>query len=191
MTKEQAKQNLIGFGIAEPTDEQITNYLNQIGAETKKEKDRADGYKVKADQADEYKRKLEEAEAKDLDEAEKSARALQAANDRIAELEKNQMIADRKSAAVEKFKVTAEQASRIVKEDGTFDFDVLGQIIAEKETAAAAAKEQELLKDTPNPGGGAGGGQGDQKTDDVKNAESITFGSVAAEKSAQDFYVLK
>lgn len=191
MTREQAKQNLIGFGITEPTDEQITNYLNQIGAETKKEKERADGYKAKADQYDETKRQLDEIQSQGLSEAEKAAKDLQAANDRIAELEKNQMIADRKSAAVEKFKVTAEQASRIVKEDGTFDFDVLGQIIAEKETAAAAAKEQELLKDTPNPGGGAGGGQGDQKTDDVKNAESITFGSVAAEKSAQDFYVLK
>lgn len=191
MTREQAKQNLIGFGIAEPTDEQITNYLNQIGAETKKEKERADGYKVKADQYDETKRQLDEIQSQGLSEAEKAAKDLQAANNRIAELEKNQMIAERKSAAVEKFKVTAEQASRIVKEDGTFDFDVLGQIIAEKETAAAAAKEQELLKDTPNPGGGAGGGQGDQKTDDVKNAESITFGSVAAEKSAQDFYVLK
>ena len=40
MTREQAKQNLIGFGIAEPTDEQITNYLNQIGAETKSYKDK-------------------------------------------------------------------------------------------------------------------------------------------------------
>ena len=40
MTREQAKQNLIGIGIAEPTDEQITNYLNQIGAETKSYKDK-------------------------------------------------------------------------------------------------------------------------------------------------------
>lgn len=191
MTREQAKQNLIGFGIAEPTEEQITNYLNQIGAETKKEKDRADGYKAKADQSDEYKRQLDELQSQGLSDAEKAAKDLQAAKDRIAELEKNQMLADRKSAAVEKFKVTAEQAGKIVKDDGTFDFDVLGQIIADKETAAAAAKEKELLDGTPNPGGGAGGGQGDQKTDDVKNAETIVFGSAAAEKSAQDFYVLK
>lgn len=156
MTREQAKQNLIGFGIAEPTEEQITNYLNQIGAETKKEKDRADGYKAKAEQSDEYKRQLDELQSQGLSDAEKAARDLQAANDRIAELEKNQMLADRKSAAVEKFKVTAEQAGKIVKDDGTFDFDVLGQIIAEKETAAAAAKEKELLDGTPNPGGGKG-----------------------------------
>jgi len=191
MTREQAKQNLIGFGITEPTDEQITNYLNQIGAETKKEKDRADGYKAKAEQSDEYKRQLDELQSQGLSDAEKAARDLQAANDRIAELEKNQMLADRKSAAIEKFKVTAEQAGKIVKDDGTFDFDVLGQIITEKETAAAAAKEKELLDGTPNPGGGRGGDPGDKKTDDVKNAETIVFGSVAAEKTAQDFYLLK
>ena len=30
MTREQAKQNLIAIGVAEPTDEQVSNYLNQV-----------------------------------------------------------------------------------------------------------------------------------------------------------------
>lgn len=167
MTREQAKQNLIGFGIAEPTDEQITNYLNQIGAETKKEKDRADSYKAKADQADDYKQQLEDLQSQGMTEAQKAAKDLETANDRIAELERAQRLSTQKNSAMEKFKVTAEQASQIVKEDGTFDFDVLGQIIAEKETAAAAAKEQELLKGTPNPGGGKGGAE------DLSSAEQI------------------
>ena len=42
MTREQAKQNLIAIGVAEPTDEQVSNYLNQVNGETKKEKDKAD-----------------------------------------------------------------------------------------------------------------------------------------------------
>lgn len=167
MTREQAKQNLIGFGIAEPTDEQITNYLNQVGAETKKEKDRADGYKAKADQADDYKRQLEDLQSQGLTEAEKSAKALEAANNRIAELEKSQRLSAQKNSAMEKFKVTAEQANKIVKDDGTFDFDVLGQIIADKETAAVAAKEQELLDNTPNGRGGKG------DTEKLSSAEQI------------------
>ena len=191
MTREQAKQNLIGFGIAEPTDEQITNYLNQVGAETKRERERADGLKAKADQADDYKKQLEDLQNQGLSDAEKAAKELKDAQDRIVALEKEQRLAAQKNAAMEKFKVTAEQASQIVKDDGSFDFDVLGKIIADKETAAAAAKEKELLNGTPNPGGGRGGDQKDNKTDDVKNAETITFGSAAAEKSAQDFYVLK
>ena len=43
MTREQAKQKLISFGVAEPTDEQISDLLNSINAETKKEKDRVGG----------------------------------------------------------------------------------------------------------------------------------------------------
>lgn len=38
MTREQAKQNLIAIGVAEPTDEQVSNYLNQVNGETKKRK---------------------------------------------------------------------------------------------------------------------------------------------------------
>ena len=167
MTREQAKQNLISFGIAEPTDEQITNYLNQVGAETKKERERADGFKAKADQADDYKKQLEDLQNQGLSEAEKAAKELKDAQDRIAELEKERRLSAQKNAAMEKFKVTAEQASQIVKDDGSFDFDVLGQIIADKETSAAAAKEQELLKGTPNPGGGKGG------SEKLSNAEQI------------------
>ena len=36
MTREQAKQNLISIGVAEPTDEQISSYLNQVNGETQK-----------------------------------------------------------------------------------------------------------------------------------------------------------
>ena len=39
MTREQAKQKLISFGVAEPTDEQISDLLNSVNAETKKEKE--------------------------------------------------------------------------------------------------------------------------------------------------------
>ena len=30
MTREQAKKNLIALGIAEPTEDQVSNYLNQF-----------------------------------------------------------------------------------------------------------------------------------------------------------------
>ena len=74
---------------------------------------------------------------------------------------------------------------------GTKAIDSIAQIISDKETAAATAKEQELLKGTPNPGGGTGGNPGDDKPEDVKNAESISFGNKADEQSMKDYYVLK
>lgn len=184
MTREQAKQNLIGFGIAEPTDEDVTKYLNQIGAETKKEKERADGYKAKAD---ELQTQLDEINNQNLSEVDKANKALETANNRIAELEKTQRIAEQKSNVIAKFKVSAEQADKIVKEDGTLDMDVLGQIISDKETAAATAKEQELAGKATNPGGG-NGGNNDEKSTAEKLVSSI-YGGKKQENDILKHYV--
>lgn len=158
MTREQAKQKLISFGIAEPTDEQITDFLNTIGTETKKEKDRADGYKAKADKADELQTQLDDLNSQNLSDIEKANKELEKANQRIAELEKNDAIKTQRSLAMEKFKVTAEQAKQIVKDDESLDYDILGQIISDKESASATAKEQEIADNATNPGGGSAGG---------------------------------
>lgn len=176
MTREQAKQNLIAIGVAEPTDEQVSNYLNQVNGETKKEKDRADGYKAKADTADGLQKQLDELQAGNLTELEKANKALDTANQQIAELQKNNAIRDLREKAMTDFKVTAEQAKTIVKEDGSFDTAELGKIMSEKETAAAQAKEQEIAKGSTNPGGGTAGGNktgADNKTNAEKIAESL------------------
>lgn len=176
MTREQAKQNLIAIGVAEPTDEQVSNYLNQVNGETKKEKDRADGYKAKADTADDLQKQLDELQAGNLTELEKANKALDTANQQIAELQKNNAIRDLREKAMTDFEVTAEQAKAIVKEDGSFDTAELGKIISEKETAAAQAKEQEIAKGSTNPGGGTAGGNKDgaeNKTNAEKIAESL------------------
>ena len=193
MTREQAKQNLIAIGVAEPTDEQVSNYLNQVNGETKKEKDRADGYKAKADTADDLQKQLDELQAGNLTELEKANKALDTANQKIAELEKAQSIATQRANAASKFNVTAEQAAQIVKDDGSFDYDVLGKIISEKETAAAQAKEQEIANGSTNPGGGtAGGNKDNEKTEAEKAAESIgktLAGTNQAAKSVVDSYL--
>ena len=176
MTREQAKQNLIAIGIAEPTEEQINNYLNQVNGETKKEKDKAAQYKAKADKADELQGKLDELEAGNLTEIEQANKNLEKANNRIAELEKAQAIATQRSNVASKFNVTAEQAAQIVKDDGSFDYDVLGEIISEKETAAAQAKEQEIANNSTNPGGGNAGGNNDEKTSAEKIASKLFSG---------------
>ena len=171
MTREQAKQNLISIGISEPTDDQVSNYLNQLNGETKKEKDKAAEYKAKADKADELQSKIDEIEAGNLTELEKANKALETANNQIAELQKSNAIRDLREKAMTDFKITAEQAKTVVKEDGSFDTTVLGQIISEKETASAQAKEQEIAKGTPNPGGGSN--QDLEKTEAEKIAASL------------------
>lgn len=188
MTREQARQKLISFGVAEPTDEQISDLLNSINAETKKEKDRADGYKAKADKADELQTQLDELNNQNLSDIEKANKALETANNRIAELEKAQTIATQRNSVAEKFKVTSEQAKQIVKDDGSLDYDVLGQIISDKEKAAATAKEQEIAKNATNPGGGSAGGSNEPKTTAEKIAQKM-FGGQKQENNILSHYV--
>lgn len=189
MTRSEAKSKLISYGIAEPTEEQITDLLNSIGAETKKEKDRADGYKAKADKADELQAELDKINEQNLSETEKANKELEKANQRIAELERTDAIRTQRAMAIDKFKITAEQANEVVKDDGSLDYEKLGQIIAEKETASANAKEQELANKAGNPGGGNNGaGSGTEKS----NAEKLVtrfFGGEKKENNILSHYV--
>ena len=173
MTREQAKQNLISIGVAEPTDEQISSYLNQVNGETQKEKDKANQYKAKAEKADELQTQLDEIEAGNLTEVEKVNKDLEAANNLIAKLQKDNAVRDQREAAMTNFKITAEQAKAVVKDDGSLDYTELGKIMSEKETAAAQAKEQEIAKHQDIPGGGNNKGGADNKTNAEKIAESL------------------
>lgn len=151
----------------EATDEQITNLLNQSNKEVLNEKNKIAQYKEKADKANELQAKIDELESNGLSETEKANKALETANARIAELEKAQTLATQRNTAAAKFKVTAEQAAQIVKDDGSFDYDVLGQIISDKETAAAKAKEDEIAKNSTNPSGSNGGGETQTETEKI------------------------
>ena len=191
MTREQAKQNLISIEVAEPTDEQISSYLNQVNGETQKEKDKANQYKAKAEKADELQTQLDEIEAGNLTEVEKVNKDLEAANNLIAKLQKDNAVRDQREAAMTNFKITAEQAKAVVKDDGSLDYTELGKIMSEKEIAAAQAKEQEIANYTTNPGGSSAGSDKEtEKPADVENAEKITFGESSANNETKNHYVL-
>lgn len=181
------REDLIAMGISEENADKI---MSDYGSGIQKANAKADQYKADADKAAELQAELDRINAEKMTDAEKQAADLKRANDRIAELEKAQSLSAQRNSVVEKFKVTSEQAKQIVKDDGSFDYDVLGQIISDKEAAAAQAKEQEIAGKAGNPNGAAGTTNPNEKTDDVKNAESITFGTVAVEQSAKDYYKL-
>ena len=128
------------------TDDQITALLNQNNSEVAREKEKASGYKEKASKADELQKKIDELESGNLSEIEKANKALEEANKQIAVLQKNNAIRDQRESAMTNFKITAEQAKTVVKDDGSLDYSELGKIISEKETASAQAKEQEIAK---------------------------------------------
>lgn len=160
----------------EATEEQITNLLNQSNAELEKEKNKAKAYKADADKAKELQAKIDELETGNLTEIEKANKALEEANKTIADMQKSNAIRDQREQAMSNFKIDAEQAKTVVKDDGTLDYEALGKIITDKETASAQAKEKEIADGGTNPGGGSGSGSGsgEEKTADICQLSPVT-----------------
>ena len=173
----------------EATDDQITRMLNQMNSEVQAERTKAEKYKAEADRVSELEKQIKELSNQNVSGAEKAAKDLEDAQKRIAELEKAQAIMSTKKSAMEKFRINAEQADKVIKEDGSIDFDVLGQIMSDKEAAAATAKEQEIAKNQGNPGGSSDEDGKDEKPEDLANIETISFGGVSKEATAaRDYY---
>lgn len=190
MTREQAKTFLSSLGIETPTDEQITSYLNSVNSETKKEKDRADKLKLDADKAAQLQKQIDDLNNQNLSEVEKANKATEDAIAQMNALQKKLDRIEQLKALADKG-ITGEQAEKLISEDGKLDYEVLGQIISDRENAAKAAKEQEIANNQGNPGGGSNGGEGkpDEKPDDVKNAESLNFGVAPTDaQKVMDFY---
>lgn len=188
MTRAEAKQKLISFGISEPTDEQVTDFLNTIGAETKKEKDRADGLKAKADKADELQTQLDDLNSQNLSDIEKANAERDKALNSVAVLEKTIKSMQLKTGLAEQG-IVGEQADKLIESlnGGSFDTALLGQIISEKNKTAIADYEKKNLHDTPNPDGGTGGGT-DEKSTAEKIAEKM-FGGKKQENNIISHYV--
>ena len=184
MNRTQAMENLKSFGIEEPTDEQVTNYLNQVHGESNKEKQRAEAYKAQADKANELEKKLDELNSSNLSDIEKANKdrddalgQIDALNKKIADMELKAQLAEKG--------IVGEDAENLIK-DGKLDIETLGKIISEREIASASAKEKELLMNTPNPKGN-GGKPEDAKPIDVENAEKLSFG-VGMDTANKDYY---
>ena len=186
MTREDVKKLF-----PDATDEQITALLNQSNSEIAREKNKAEKYKERAEEADNYKSQLDEIQKANMTDIEKANterdKALNDVNDLKAQLKTMEM----RSKFAEKG-IVGEDADKLLASmnDGNFDFEVLGKIISDRESAAAIAKEKEIAGSAGNPNGGSGSGSGEnEKPEDVKNAESITFGTVAQNAQAtRDLY---
>ena len=183
MTREQAKQNLIGFGIAEPTDEQITNYLNQIGAETKSYKDKLASVGGKDDRIAELEKELEKLNKQNMTELELERAEKDKALSSVANLEKQieQMITKTELA---KLGITGEVADTLVSGNGKLDFATLGQIISDREKNAISEYEKKALENTPNPSGNKGKDE-PQKTEAERIAESLGKSASATGKDSE------
>lgn len=192
MTREEAKQNLIALGIAEPSDEQVTNYLNQFHNQPKPNPTPDPAPTPTQAPTPQPNPNPEPTPTPG------SGEDIEALRNQIAELQRENVQKDIRAYAAEKG-LTGEQAEKVLAgfkddlESAKAAIDSMSEIISARETSAAQAKEKEILDKSTNPGGGScgSGGGKDDKPEDVKNAEQISFGNKAANQSEKDYYVMK
>ena len=195
MTREQAKQVLIGMGIEEPSDEQVSKYLDSVTGEVKKEKDKNASLQEKANKAADLEKELEELKQQNMTDAEKAELERQkekATNEkRICDLESALATSQREALTGKITSIFANAGmqgdayagaikafSNMNKEDALKEAQTFVDGISEvnKTTldTAKAAWEKEALENTPNPGGGAGNSNETKKSDASEYAKAYS-----------------
>lgn len=187
MTREDVKKLF-----PDATDEQITALLNQNNSEVVREKTKAERYKEEASKVSELEKQLDEINKANMTDIEKANAERDTALNSVKDLESKLRMMEMRSKFAEKG-IVGEDADKLLSSmaGGNFDFEVLGKIISDRESAAAIAKEKEIAGNAGNPNGGngSGDGSGGSKPADVENAESISFGTVSQNAQAtRDLY---
>ena len=193
VSREDAKKQLIAIGVAEPTDQQITDYLNNVNAEAVKEKAKADKYKTDAEKAAELQRKLDELEQNGLSDLEKERKAKEALEARVAELQANSFKSEAKAILkeinLEDADIEALLPGMVAGLDKLEDVQSRANayVATVNKVRETAIKEhaKEALDNTGTPGGSSGG---DEKAEDVKFAEEIAGAFGAGSKEAEDAF---
>jgi hypothetical protein len=188
MTREQAKQVLIGMGIEEPSDEQVSKYLDSVTGEVKKEKDKNASLQEKANKAADLEKELEELKQQNMTDAEKQE------DERRKEKEAvDKELADLKAALAESNKkaltseitsafanagLSTEAYASAIKAFASMPVDKTEDVMKEVQSFvngiseanktsladAKAAWEKEVLEKTPNPGGGKSSEKKEEKS---------------------------
>lgn len=153
MTRDEAKQFLIDNGVAEPTDEAVTNLLNTIQKSVKSADDRANRYKEDSMRAKDLAKELEELKSANLSDVEKANKATEDALKQVADLQKtvSQMQLAKELAEIG---IVGDDAEGLFNDDGSLNVSKLGEIVTGREKKAVADFEKEALLKTPNPEGG-------------------------------------
>lgn len=162
------REELRALGV---TDEQIDKIMASHAKDIQTANAKAEKYKADADKAAEYKAELDKINEQSLTDIEKANKATETANSKIAELEK-QIERSNQIAQLSAMGITGEQAEKLVGDNG-IDYAVLSQIISDRESKAAIAKEQEIASKGGNPSGGAGGSGGKEPTTAEKLAKQL------------------
>ena len=193
VTREQATEQLKAFGVENPTDEQITTYLNNVNAEAVKEKSKAEKYKKDADKATDLQKQLDDLQSQNLTDTEKAQKENEKLLQQIAELTSNNFKSEAKAilkgAGIEDADIDALLPGMIAGLEKVEDVQTRANayISAMNKYRDNAIKEhdKDVLDGTETPGADGENGD-DTKTDAEKFAESMVKESASENKGAND-----
>lgn len=169
MTREAIRQQLIGMGVEEPSEEAITNFLNAASKEVRNAEEKANKYKADSERVKELEKQLDTLNSQNLSDVEKANKATEDALKQVDALQKTVMQMQRAKELAE-IGIVGEQAEGMFNEDGSLNVAKLGEIIKGREKSAVATFEKEALLQTPNPEGGKPDGKEDEGDPIVKDA---------------------
>lgn len=191
VTREQAKEQLKTLGVENPTDEQITTYLNNVNSEANKEKARADKYKEKADKADDLEQQLTDLQNQNLSDDEKRQKEKEQLEQKVAELTANSFKSEAKAilkgAGMDDESIEALLPGMIADTLENTQARANAYVSAMNKSIenAIKAKEKDDLDGTGTPGGEGGE---DEKTNAEKIAANL-FGAKKQENNILSHYV--
>lgn len=176
MTRAEVKELMMSWGIEEPTDEAITDYLNRMQKEVKAEQDKALKYKAEADKVKDLQKQLEEANTKGLTDLELSQKQTEDAMREVESLKKTVKQMELLKALAD-IGIVGDDAQGLLSEDGSLNTEKLGQIIESREKSAVATYQKQALETTPAPD--------DKKPEEDEKPYKDIVDRVAATKKAE------
>ena len=182
MTREQAKKHLIALGVQEPTEQQITTYLNTIDTESNKATAIIEENKQEIERLKQIEQEYEAEKEKTMTAEERAKKA-----EKAVELAQKNM---EEKATEEEYGSFIDGIVSINEDETKSRATALCEMMSAKlETQKAALEqsfEEERKKFTPNPNGGSGAGGGKPKA--VELAEQIAKSHGSMNSSVIDYY---
>lgn len=177
LKREDVRQKLVEWGIENPTDEQISDYLATISKETKSAEDRANKFKADSDRVRDLEKQIEELNTASMTDLELSNKKAEDAEKKVAELQATvtQMKLLKSLADIG---ITGDEANGLFDEGGSLNTEQLGKIIESREKAAVATYQKQTLDSTPAPDGKKGEDEEEKPYKDIVDR-------VAASKKAE------
>ncbi|WP_312433531.1 hypothetical protein [Lacrimispora sp.] len=206
MTRDQAKKYLIDLGIEQPTDEQVTKYLNSFGGEVQKAEKKAEANKDELERLKAIEEELELEKEKNLSAEEKAKKAEEAVQKALnsAQLKETEFAKKISRLSVENILKEAglteadwsgfidgfvHEDEEVSKNMATNFINIhTGKLNSQKEELQANFEKQ-ILEHTPNPNGAGGGGEGQKSKAEEMAVSLAKKGSATNNNSVISHYL--